>query len=333
LAQDQLKEGIHNGTWKGGRIKMELQFLGTGAGMPSKLRNTSSAVLNLSAEGEGLWLFDCGEATQHQILHTSLKPRKISKIFITHLHGDHIFGLPGLISSRSFLGGEEPLHIYGPVGLKEWLVTTLRLTNSHLTYELVVHEIAEGIVFEDEDFIVTAKFLQHVIPCFGYRIEQKPLRGKLLIDEVIKAGVPRGPLFKQLKDGEDVELPDGRPVLSADVTGEPQKGFTVTILGDTRYCESAVELAQNADILIHEATFDSATGDLAKEYGHSTISDAANVAKEAEVKVLIANHISARFMPSDIVKLKEQGEAVFPTLHIAEDFARYEWKDEKLVGL
>ena len=312
---------------------MELQFLGTGAGMPSKLRNTSSAVLNLSAEGEGLWLFDCGEATQHQILHTSLKPRKISKIFITHLHGDHIFGLPGLISSRSFLGGEEPLHLFGPAGLKEWIVTTLRLTNSHLTYELVVHEVTQGTVFEDEDFIVTAKFLQHVIPCFGYRIEQKPLRGKLLMDEAINAGVPRGPLLKQLKDGEDVVLSDGRLVLSADVTGEPQKGFTVAILGDTRYCESAVELARNADILVHEATFDSATGDLAKEYGHSTISDAATVAKEAEVKVLIANHISARFMPSDIVKLKEQGEAIFPTLHIAEDFARYEWKDDKLTVL
>lgn len=309
---------------------MELQFLGTGAGMPSKLRNTSSAVLNLSAEGEGLWLFDCGEATQHQILHTSLKPRKISKIFITHLHGDHIFGLPGLISSRSFLGGEEPLHLFGPVGLKEWIVTTLRLTNSHLTYELVVHEVTQGTVFEDEDFIVTAKFLQHVIPCFGYRIEQKPLRGKLLMDEAINAGVPRGPLLKQLKDGEDVVLSDGRLVLSADVTGELQKGFTVAILGDTRYCESAVELARNADILVHEATFDSATGDLAKEYGHSTISDAATVAKEAEAKVLIANHISARFMPSDIVKLKEQGEAIFPTLHIAEDFSRYEWKDGKL---
>ena len=112
---------------KGGISTMELQFLGTGAGMPSKMRNTSSVVLNLSAEGEGYWLFDCGEATQHQILHTSLKPRKISKIFITHLHGDHIFGLPGFIGSRSFLGGEEPLDIYGPVGLEEWLKTTFEL--------------------------------------------------------------------------------------------------------------------------------------------------------------------------------------------------------------
>lgn len=312
---------------------MELQFLGTGAGMPSKLRNTSSAVLNLSAEGEGLWLFDCGEATQHQILHTSLKPRRISKIFITHLHGDHIFGLPGLISSRSFLGGEEPLHIFGPVGIKEWLRTTLRLTNTHLTYELVIHEVSEGTVFEDENFNVTSKFLRHVIPSLGYRIEQKSLSGKLLMDEVNKAGVPRGPLLKKLKDGEDIELPDGRIVLSKDVTGEPQNGFTVAILGDTSYCQAAIELAHDADILVHEATFDSDTGDLAKAYGHSTINDAAKTAKEAGVKTLIANHISARFMPSDLVKLRKQGESIFPNLFIAEDFARYEWLNQTLIQL
>ncbi|MEK5038680.1 ribonuclease Z [Sporosarcina sp. FSL K6-3457] len=310
---------------------MELQFLGTGAGMPSKMRNTSAVVLNLSAEGRGYWLFDCGEATQHQILHTSLKPRKISKVFITHLHGDHIFGLPGLIGSRSFLGGHEPLDIYGPVGLREWLETTLRITNTHLNYELQIHEIEEGIVVEDDEFVVVANSLQHVIPCLGYRIEQKPLLGKLLIDKVKEAGVPNGPLLKQLKDGEDVTLDDGRIVRSQDVTGEPQAGFTVAILGDTSYCAAAVDLAQGADILVHEATFDMDTGNLAKEYGHSTIGDAARVAQEAGVTTLIANHISARFMPSDVAKLKEQGEAVFSELHIAEDFARFEWKDGAVI--
>lgn len=305
---------------------MELQFLGTGAGMPSKLRNTSSVVLNLAAEGEGLWLVDCGEATQHQILHTSLKPRKISKIFITHLHGDHIFGLPGLISSRSFLGGEEQLDIYGPIGLEEWLTTTLRITKAHLNYKLVIHEIDEGVIFEDDHFKVVAKNIQHVIPCFGYRIEQQLLPGKLLMDKVNAAGVPKGPLLKMLKDGADVELPDGNIVLSKDVTSERQEGFTVTILGDTSYCQAAVELAQGADILVHEATFDSATGNLAKEYGHSTIADAARTAQEAGAKVLIANHISARFLPSDIAQLKQQGIAIFPELYIAEDFAVFEWK-------
>ena len=310
---------------------MELQFIGTGAGMPSKMRNTSATVLNLSAEGQGYWLFDCGEATQHQILHTSLKPRKISKVFITHLHGDHIFGLPGLIGSRSFLGGNEPLDIYGPVGLREWLETTLRITNTHLNYELHIHEIEEGIVVEDDEFLVVANSLQHVIPCLGYRIEQKPLPGKLLIDKVKEAGVPNGPLLKQLKDGEDVTLEDGRIVRSHDVTGEPQDGFTVAILGDTSYCKAAVELAQDADILVHEATFDMDTGNLAKEYGHSTIGDAARVAQEAGVTTLIANHISARFLPSDVAKLRGQGEAIFSTLHIAEDFARFEWKNGAVI--
>ena len=310
---------------------MELQFLGTGAGMPSKMRNTSALVLNLSAEGEGYWLFDCGEATQHQILHTSLKPRKIGKIFITHLHGDHIFGLPGLIGSRSFLGGDDQLDIYGPPGLGEWLKTTLRVTNTHLNYELIVHEIGEGVVFESAEYRVTAKNLQHIIPCLGYRIEQMPLPGKLLIDKAKGAGVPNGPLLKQLKSGEDVVLEDGRVVVSSDVTGEPQEGFTVAILGDTSYCQAAVELARDTDILVHEATFDIDTGNLAKEYGHSTIGDAARVAQEAGAKTLIANHISARFMPSDVAKLQKQGEAIFPALHIAEDFSRFEWKNGKII--
>lgn len=310
---------------------MELQFLGTGAGMPSKMRNTSAVILNLAAEGEGYWLFDCGEATQHQILHTSLKPRKIGKIFITHLHGDHIFGLPGLIGSRSFLGGEERLDIYGPPGLSEWLKTTLRITNTHLNYELVVHEIGEGVVYEDVNYRVTAKPLQHIIPCLGFRIEQKPLPGKLLIDKVKEAGVPKGPLLKQLKSGENVKLEDGRVVLSKDVTGDPQEGFTVAILGDTSYCIAAVELAKKADILVHEATFDIATGNLAKEYGHSTIGDAARVAQEAGAKALIANHISARFMPNDVAQLQKQGEEIFPALYIAEDFSRFEWKNGEVI--
>ncbi|BAQ11190.1 ribonuclease Z [Bacillus sp. OxB-1] len=310
---------------------MELQFLGTGAGMPSKQRNTSAVLLNLSAEGEGYWLFDCGEATQHQILHTTLKPRKISKIFITHLHGDHIFGLPGLLGSRSFLGGDEPLELYGPQGIKEWVEMSLRISKTHLTYELRIHEIEVGIVFETSDFRVTAGSLQHVIPCFGYRIEQQPLPGKLLMEKIAEAGIPKGPWLKQLKDGKDITLPDGRFVRSRDVTGEPQPGFTVAIVGDTRYCANAVELAENADALVHEATFDMETGKLAKEYGHSTIGDAARTAQEANAGTLIATHISARFMSGDLVKLREQGQAIHPKLYIAEDFSRFEWKQGEVL--
>ncbi len=310
---------------------MEIVFLGTGAGMPSKQRNTSSLILNLSAEQAGYWMFDCGEATQHQLLRTSIKPRKINKIFITHLHGDHIFGLPGFLGSRSFLGGEEELIIYGPVGIKEWILTSLRLTKTHLTYPLKIEEIDEGVVYEDDLFKVSSQELEHVIQCFGFRIEQKPLPGKLLVDKAFESGVPKGPLLKKLKDGEDVELADGRIVHSKDVTGDAQKGFTVAILGDTKYCSAAVGLAESADILIHEATFDNETGELASEYGHSTIGDAARTAKKANVKALIANHISARFLQEDIANLQEQGSSIFPNVHIAEDFSYFEWKNEQLI--
>lgn len=311
---------------------MELQFLGTGAGMPSKTRNTSSLLVNLTAEGRGYWLFDCGEATQHQILHTSLKPRKIERIFITHLHGDHIFGLPGLLSSRSFLGGHEPLDIYGPPGLKDWLRNTLKMTNTHLSYILRIHEITvEGLLIDEADFKVTVQELQHVVQCFGFRIEQKPLPGKLLIEKAIALGVPKGPFLKELKEGNEVTLADGRVILSEQVTGAPQQGFTVAILGDTNYCEAALELSKGADILIHEATFDNETGALAKEYGHSTIGDAATVAKKAGAKNLIANHISARFLPSHLEQLKKQGQDIFQNIYIAEDFACYEWKNGKLM--
>lgn len=314
---------------------MELEFLGTGAGMPSKERNTSSLALKLYEERGTIWLFDCGEATQHQILHTTIKPRKIEKLFITHLHGDHIFGLPGLLSSRSFLGGEEPtpLTLYGPKGVMEWVRFSLELTKTHLNYPIHFVEIEEGIIFEDESFIVTAKKLNHVVPSFGFRIEQKPLPGELFIEKALKLGVPKGPLLGKLKKGEDVTLEDGTIVYSKEVTGPLKKGFVVTILGDTTYCKQSVELSENADIVVHEATFDHSTADLAQDYGHSTNVDAATVAKEAGAKHLILNHLSARFLPKDIEKIINEAKTVFPSVFAAKDFSVFQWKKGQLIEL
>ncbi|MDW0111309.1 ribonuclease Z [Sporosarcina aquimarina] len=310
---------------------MELQFLGTGAGMPSKIRNTTSIILNLSAEEHGYWMFDCGEATQHQMLHTTLKPRKVSKLFVTHLHGDHLFGIPGFIGSRSFLGGDSPLDIYGPVGIEEWILTTLRITKTHLTYKLRIHEIEEGIVFEDDEFIITARLLSHVIPSFGFRIVQKPLPGKLLIEKAIAAGVPKGPILQRLKNGEDIVLEDGRIITSTSVIGEPKQGFILTILGDTSSCDASVQLSQNADLVVHEATFDNETGQLASDFGHSTIQQAAEIVKEAGAKALVATHISSRFLPSDIEAFRKEGEAVLPKVFVAHDFAQYKLVNGEVV--
>lgn len=310
---------------------MQLQFLGTGAGMPSKERNTSALVLKLLEERGTTWLFDCGEATQHQILHTTIRPRKVEKIFITHLHGDHIFGLPGFLSSRSFLGGEDTLTLFGPKGLKEWITASFNVSKTHLTYPIEYVEVQEGIIFEDDQFIVKAQLLEHVMPCFGYRIEQKPLLGELLIEKAIELGVPKGPLLGKLKNGEDIMLENGQAVLSKEVTSPPKEGFIISILGDTKYCESAKTLSKNADIVVHEATFDHKTEHLASSYGHSTNLEAARVAKESNAKYLILNHISSRFLPHDIEDLLNEAKEIFLNSFAANDFSKFEWKNSELL--
>jgi ribonuclease Z len=300
---------------------MQLHFLGTGAGMPSKERNTSACLLELYDERGSAWLFDCGEATQHQILKTTIKPRKVEKIFITHLHGDHIFGLPGFISSRSFLGGEEPLTIYGPKGIKLWLETTFTISQSHIKYKLIIEEIEEGIIFEDETFIVEAAPLEHVIPCFGYRITQKHLPGELLVERALQLGVPKGPLLGMLKKGENVTLEDGTVIYSEEVVSSPKKGKVIAYLGDTKYCQNSIELSKDANVIVHEATFDATTKQLAADYGHATNTEAATVAMQANAQALIINHISARFLAKDLDVLVQQAKEIFPNTYIANDFS------------
>ena len=300
---------------------MQLHFLGTGAGMPSKERNTSACLLELYDERGSAWLFDCGEATQHQILKTTIKPRKVEKIFITHLHGDHIFGLPGFISSRSFLGGEEPLTIYGPKGIKLWLETTFAISQSHIKYKLIIEEIEEGIIFEDETFIVEAAPLEHVIPCFGYRITQKHLPGELLVERALQLGVPKGPLLGMLKKGINVTLEDGTVIYSEEVVSSPKKGKVIAYLGDTKYCQNSIELSKDANVIVHEATFDATTKQLAADYGHATNTEAATVAMQANAQALIINHISARFLAKDLDVLVQQAKEIFPNTYIANDFS------------
>ncbi len=306
-------------------------FLGTGAGMPSKERNTSALMVKLLDEIGEMWLFDCGEATQHQILHSSLKPRKVTKIFITHLHGDHIFGLPGFLSSRSFQGGDEPLTIFGPAGLQQWVEQTFALSKTHLTYPLQFVEVQEGVIYEDAHFTVRAGELRHVVPCFGYRIEQKELPGELLMEKVQALGVPKGPLLGQLKRGHNIELENGIIIKATDVVAPPKKGFTLTILGDTKYCEEAITLAQQADIVIHEATFDGGTTELAANYGHSTNVEAAMVAKRAGAKFLLLNHLSARFLPHDLPMFLAQAQEIFPQTVLTSDQMVFTWSNDELL--
>lgn len=307
---------------------MQIQFLGTGAGMPSKFRNTSSLVVKLMEEIGECWLFDCGEATQHQIIKTSIKPRKITKIFITHLHGDHIYGLPGFLGSRSFLGGDEDLTIYGPTGLQQWVEASLKVTGTYLTYTIHFVELSEGLIFENDSFIVETLKLQHVVECYGFRVQQKALAGKLDIEKARLLGVPNGPQLGQLKNGQDILLQDGTLIESTAVLSEPQPGFILSILGDTKYCANAITLSKNADVVIHEATFDKNTAQLAASYGHSTNREAAMVAKEAQAQLLLMNHISARFMLKDLALLQSDAQCIFPQSFIVQDLDAFDWKNQ-----
>ena len=310
---------------------MQLHFLGTGAGMPSKERNTSALMVKLLDEIGEMWLFDCGEATQHQILHTSLKPRKVTKIFITHLHGDHIFRLPGFLSSRSFQGGDTELTIFGPAGLQQWIEMTLSLSKTHLTYPIKFVEVQEGVIYEDEQFTIRAAGLRHVVPCFGYRIEQKDLPGELLIEKALAMGVPKGPLLGQLKSGKDITLNNGIIVRASEVVAPPQKGFTLAVLGDTKFCAEAIALANDADIVVHEATFDGTTTDLAANYGHATNIEAAKVASQAHARYLLLNHLSARFLPSDLPQFLAEAQAVFAQTYLTSDQAIFSWQNGEFI--
>ncbi|WP_313468120.1 ribonuclease Z [Carnobacterium sp.] len=300
---------------------MELLFLGTGAGVPAKHRNVTSIALKLLDERNSVWLFDCGEATQQQILHTTLKPRKIDKIFITHLHGDHIFGLPGLISSRSFQGGEGPLTIYGPKGIKQFVLTCLKVSGTYLKYSLKFHEINEpGILFEDTQFKVSCLPLEHGIQSFGYRIQEADHQGSLQVEKLKEAGVPFGPLYGKLKQGETITLPDGRTFNGKDFIGATQKGRVVTILGDTKKTANSVILAKEADVLVHESTFEGSEQKMARDYNHSTNRDAAEVALESGAKRLLLTHISARYLGKDAYALEQEAQKIFKHTHIVKDF-------------
>ncbi|WP_027724387.1 ribonuclease Z [Tuberibacillus calidus] len=297
---------------------MELIFLGTGAGMPSKPRNVSALALMMPEYNGDVWLFDCGEATQHQILRTNIKLSKLTKIFISHLHGDHIFGLPGLLASRS-QQGESLLQLYGPEGLKDFVEWTLKLSHTHLTYPLEVVEVKSGQVVCEQNLSVSAAPLDHVVCSFGFRIVEADKPGALLVDKIqTELGIAPGPIYKRFKEAPSVVLPDGRTVNTTDYIGPPKKGRVLTVISDTRPTPQAIELAKNADVLVHEATFTQDREEGANAFGHSTARQAAEIARKAGVGKLILTHISSRYREKE--PLLEEATAVFPNTVIAEDF-------------
>lgn len=269
-------------------------------------------------------MFDCGEGTQRQILETTIKPRKIKKIFITHLHGDHIFGLPGFLSSRAFQASEEQtdLDIYGPVGIKAYVTNSIRISGSKLPYQIHYHEFDEtsmGKILETDKFTVYAERLAHTIFCMGYRVVQKDLEGTLDADALRAAGVPFGPLFGRVKNGQDIELEDGTRIFAKDFISEPKKGKIITIIGDTRKTSASVRLARYADVLVHESTYGKGDERMARNHGHSTNMQAAQIARDAGAKRLLLNHVSARFLGRDCRQMEKDAATIFENVKVVRD--------------
>ncbi|SFU36352.1 ribonuclease Z [Alicyclobacillus macrosporangiidus] len=309
---------------------MELVFLGTGAGVPTTARNVTAIAIALWPERGAVWLFDCGEGTQHQLLRAPaaagprVRARQVERVFLTHMHGDHLFGLPGLLGTRSFQAADTPLTVYGPPGTRRYLETSLEVSQTHLTYPLGIVEIeSPGIVHADERFQVHADWLEHTIPTLGYRVVERDRPGRLLTDRLATLGVPPGPLYGRLKQGQSIPLPDGSTLHPDEVLAPPVPGRVVAILGDTRPCQAAVELASGADVLVHEATFAADRSALAPAYGHSTAADAARTAHDAGAKALILTHISARYSGDGADRLLAEARAIFPNTRLASDLWSY----------
>lgn len=302
---------------------MELEFLGTGAGQPSKQRNVSSIALKMLDEINEIWLFDVGEATQHQILRTNIRLRKVTKIFISHNHGDHIFGLPGLLATRSFQGDVGPITIYGPPGLEQFVRTALKISRTKISYPIKFVQLEEGgLIFQGQGFKVYTEKLAHRVPSFGYRVVEDNHQGELLMSELTQYNIPNGPLLGKLKNGEKVTLEDGTILDGNDFLGPSKPGRIITIIYDTRSTPTIAKLAKNADVLVHESTFAGHEADLAHSYFHSTAVEAAKIARDNGVKSLYLDHISARYLGAKARKLVNQAEKIFPNTKLANDFDR-----------
>ena len=298
---------------------MEIIFLGTSSAVHSKERNHPS--IALKAFGD-VMLFDCGEGTQRQILFTKVSPMKISKIFITHYHGDHILGLPGLLQSMSLHGRESKLTVYGPHGLNGVKNAIYSLGYYAIDFPVEFVEIDSGIVEETDEYVITAQRVRHNVPTLAYSIEEKK-KPRFLREKAIELGVPVGPDFGRLHNGEEVEV-NGKIIKPEQVLGEPRKGIKITYSGDTRPCEEIISLAQDSTILIHESTFINKDNTNAEEHAHSTSIDAAYTAKYSNSKELILTHISTRYGEEYANIMLEEAREIFENTRIAKDLMEIE---------
>ena len=298
---------------------MRIVLLGTSSAVPTLTRGLSATAL--VREGD-VFLFDCGEGTQLQIMRSGIKRSRIHSIFIGHLHGDHLYGIAGLVSTLHLDGREEPLNVFGPEGLRTFLTAAFRTTELDFKFGLKVHEFPRGFrgrVLDEDEYYVEALPLDHSIFCLGWRFQEKDRPGEFNLDRALELGIPRGPLYRKLQMGESVVLEDGRTITPDQVVGPKRPGKSVAYCLDTQFTERSIELAHQCTALIHETTFGSEEVDMARERKHSTMEDAARVAREAQVTHLIATHFSSRYDNRQVGRIADEARKLFEPITIGKD--------------
>ncbi|MBQ4819224.1 ribonuclease Z [Aquimarina sp. MMG016] len=301
---------------------MKLTILGCYSATPRTFTNPTSQVLEINNH---IFLIDCGEGTQVELRRNKIKFSRIKHIFISHLHGDHFFGLIGLVSTFRLLGREEALHIYGPKGIKEAITLQLKLSNSWTDYPLHFHELTNTeseVIFEDEKVVVSTIPLQHRVYCNGFLFKEKPGDRKLLMSKVMNYDIDKA-YYRSIKKGKDVVLDDGTVIKNAELTDDPHPVKSYAFCSDTKYDEQKIPIITEATVLYHESTFLESHKYLCERTGHSSAIEAATIAKKANVGTLILGHYSTRY--DNIEQFKDEALTVFDEVEIGDDGKVFEF--------
>ncbi len=301
---------------------MKLTILGCYAATPRTLTNPTSQVLEIKNK---LFLIDCGEGTQVQLRKNKIKFSKINHIFISHLHGDHLYGLIGTISTFSLLGRTTDLHIYGPKGIKELILLQLKLTESWTTYSLFFHELESKeseVIFEDTKVIVKTIPLKHRVYTNGFLFQEKPGDRKLNVEAVQQYDIHTA-YYQKIKGGGDVTLDDGTVIENEKLSFDPIPAMSYAFCSDTVYHEAIIPIIKDVDVLYHESTFLESEAPLALKTLHSTAKEAAKIALKANVKHLVLGHYSTRY--DGIERFKEEAAEIFPNVLLGDDGVSFEF--------
>lgn len=302
-------------------MNLEAFQLGTSGMMPLPGRFLTSVLVRRDGD---LFLFDSGEGTQVSMKILNLKWKKISAIFISHMHADHVTGLPGILMLSSQVDRTDPLYIIGPQKLKDYVESSRRILDMYINYEIIFIPVETGVVFRGEEFSIQAFPLIHTKPCYGYTLVEEKRKGEFYPEKAIELGIPKGKLWGTLQHGTPVTLEDGRVITSDMVMGQSREGRKISYVTDTMYFENLADYVHDSDILFCEGMFEKALADTAREKKHMTSYEAGLVARDSNSRKLCLQHYSPRYSDRELRILERDAKEVFPDVVLTKDRMTFE---------